>query len=628
MKTRFKLSIVFFSVLIFLSGFGLAGCGGGSGSSDGGEVVIGLTDAAGDFNSYTVDVTSVKLKKADGTLVETVPLATKVDFAQCADMTEFLTARTVPAGIYTEMSMTLDYTDADIQVEDNDGNSVQATSIVDEDGNTITTLTIEVVFPDRDRLVVAPGIPAHLTLDFDLASSNRVELTGEGPSVIVLPVLSAEINPKAPKPHRLRGLIDDVSVDEGTFTIIIRPFYHRLIHDKIRFGLMTVNTNEKTVYDIDGMSYAGKAGLEALSELDPLTGAVVMGDLVFADGTPHFEASEVRVGTSIPGRAMDTVTGNVIALNPDENSVTIRGALFVKKGTSGIPHITINSDILVTLDKNTVIRREMSTEALTLSDIGVGQRLTVFGSVTSEQNGVPKEMDASGEYVIIKYSTIKGSVKSVDPVSGTDTPLVIDLKSVDNRPVDVFDFTGTGIDPHDLCIDPGTLDISGIKTNGIVKIRGFFTPADTTSHFEAKTIVDVTEARATLMVTWKPASDTAFTTVDETGITLDLANVGKFHYISRGWVVSSLEDLDAVPVIAPAENGAGRFCILQPSGIFSGNAPVRFYNTYADFASALNAVLKDGGAVRQILARGRFDDASATMTADVIEVHLTQPFHT
>jgi hypothetical protein len=40
-----------------------------------GEVVIGLTDAEGDFLSYAVDVVSIKLEKANGDTVQALPTA-------------------------------------------------------------------------------------------------------------------------------------------------------------------------------------------------------------------------------------------------------------------------------------------------------------------------------------------------------------------------------------------------------------------------------------------------------------------------------------------------------------------------------------------------------------------------
>src|SRR5258708_16072668 len=63
-----------------------------------GVVGISLTDTAGDFLSYTVDVTSLTLTKADGTVVQALPLRTRVDFARLVDLTEFVTAVTNPPG--------------------------------------------------------------------------------------------------------------------------------------------------------------------------------------------------------------------------------------------------------------------------------------------------------------------------------------------------------------------------------------------------------------------------------------------------------------------------------------------------------------------------------------------------
>ena len=55
-----------------------------------GTLIIGLTDADGDFLSYTVDVLSLLLEKADGTVIEVLPNSTRVDFAQYVDLTEFI----------------------------------------------------------------------------------------------------------------------------------------------------------------------------------------------------------------------------------------------------------------------------------------------------------------------------------------------------------------------------------------------------------------------------------------------------------------------------------------------------------------------------------------------------------
>ena len=211
-KEIFQKCIVWSSVW-FMMVFLLIGCSNSSSAPDSdtadrGELMISLTDAEGDFSSYTVDVLSVNLTRQNGTVVSTLPVTTRVDFAQYAEMTEFLTASTIPSGVYTQASLTLDYQDADIWVENAVGDLVPVNSIVDEDGNPITTMTVSVSLQDSNALLIAPGIPAHLTLDFDLISSNQVEFGSDGtPTLTVAPILIAEIDPEDSKTHRLRGVL-------------------------------------------------------------------------------------------------------------------------------------------------------------------------------------------------------------------------------------------------------------------------------------------------------------------------------------------------------------------------------------------------------------------------------------
>lgn len=113
---------------------GLSACGGGGGDTAPGAtgvVHVSLTDAQGDFISYLVDVRSLTLTKANGAVVETLPVTTRIDFALYTDMSEFLTAATVPKGTYKKATLTLDYAQAEIWVEDADGNAVKVDTIQD-----------------------------------------------------------------------------------------------------------------------------------------------------------------------------------------------------------------------------------------------------------------------------------------------------------------------------------------------------------------------------------------------------------------------------------------------------------------------------------------------------------------
>src|SRR6266568_8333146 len=239
---------------------GLYACGN---PTDEGVVAIGLTDTPGDFLTYTVDVTSLTLTKADGTFVQTLPQRTRVDFAQIVDLTEFMTGATIPAGSYVSATLNVDYTNADIQVDNGNGVPVPVApaNIHDSQGVQVTTLSMSVKFDNARQLVIAPLRSSLLDLDFNLAASNLVDMSGIDPVVTVNPLLVADVNPDAPKPHRIRGPLDAVDMQAGSFTLILRPF-NLLQGDHGRVAFLT---DSNTTFEIDQAGFTGSAGLAALA---------------------------------------------------------------------------------------------------------------------------------------------------------------------------------------------------------------------------------------------------------------------------------------------------------------------------------------------------------------------------
>ncbi|VAW71175.1 hypothetical protein MNBD_GAMMA10-310, partial [hydrothermal vent metagenome] len=230
------------------------GCSSGSDTTTAqgdSELVISLTDAEGDFLSYTVDVQSIKMLKSDGAKIETLALTTQLDFARYVEVSEFLTTATVPSGHYTGAQIVLDFSNALITVQDENGDAINATP-QDVNGNPIGLLTLDLSFNGQSDFVIAPGIAAHITLDFDLDASNDVIINGSTATVIVRPVLIADTLLEKPKPHRLRGVLGRVDPVAESFDVIIRPFRHRFSD---RFGQLNVQTTDKTSYEIDGVVY-------------------------------------------------------------------------------------------------------------------------------------------------------------------------------------------------------------------------------------------------------------------------------------------------------------------------------------------------------------------------------------
>lgn len=611
LKSRLSIACVLFVTLLMA---GLSGCTDESADSaatvnDGeSEVMIGLTDAAGDFATYTVDVVSLTLHKKNGARVDTLPLSTRVDFSQYVDLTEFFMIRTIPAGIYDAVTMTLDYRDADIQVETEDGDVAPVTAILDQDGNNINMLTVSVELAGDKPLIIVPGTPAYLMLDFDLSASNTVDFDISGDPVLTVdPTLTADISPADPKPHRIRGPLKDVNVEAERFQIIVRPFRHSLSLRDPRFGILTVLTDGDTTYDINGQVYQGQKGLMALAELEPFSAVVAHGDLKFR---PYrFLATEVTAGSSVPGGDQDTATGNVVSREGD--ALTLRGASLKRAEGS----VAFNDDVTVLLGENTEVRREFSDDAYTIDEISVGQRVVVFGTLSEDpENGAI--IDAADGTVTLVMTTIRGAVVSADPYSANETPLVVDLHSIDNRDVSVFDFAAAAADPEYYEIATGALDISSLAPGTPVRVLGYASSFGTNPpDFEAHTIVNVENVKSVLKVHWRPPTSGAIDNISADELTLELEGAARFHHISQGRVITDLKTLADAPVIAPAAGKPGFFHI-------HGRRGRTVFTDFAAFAAELEARLGNSALVWKIEAFGEFNEPTATLSAGTVHVHL------
>ncbi len=591
----------------------LAGCGGGSSgqtaatSADTGDVLITLTDAEGDFATYTVDVSSITLQKANGTLVETLPNTVRLDFAQYVDMTELITAAQIPSGTYVGGFITLDYVNADIQVEVG-GVAVPAT-IFDEAGDPLDVYTLELRLEDQRHLIVAPGLPALLSIDFDLAASHVVDTSQPVPSVTAAPFLIADIEPVDEKDLRVRGPLIEVSVDELYYTARLRP-WHR--HDG-DFGRARVNVTDATEFEVDGSSYVGQEGLRAMNALGEGTATVALGTLNVTDR--EFTADRVLAGDSVPGDRFDAVFGNVTARR--NNVLTVRGATVVRRSGS----VVFNDDVTITISENTVVKKSGVEQRI--SAISVGQRVVVLGEVTSDPALPGLDMDATQGRVRMRYTRLTGIANSVLPGQ-----LNMDLLGIDRRRVALFDFTGTGMTP-DLDADPAdyevatdSLNLDFVVPQTPVRVTGFVRPfGEAPADFEGRTVIDVAIARANLGVGWGTGGTTApFIQMDPIGLVIDLDNpdLGERHHIRIGDVIIDLNELPASPTIVGQDEGRRRFAILQ-------GHRVQVFRDFDRFVETLTGLLDGSTVIRSMYAQGAYDTLNNTVKAHIIGVHLKTP---
>ncbi len=578
-----------------------------------GTVMVALTDADGDFVNYTVDVLSLKLEAANGRVVETMPRQTRINFADYVDLTELVTVATIPPGTYVAGTISLDYTDAELFVEA-DGDA-KAARVTDDEGETLTQTTLRINLAERERLVVGKGRAAFLQLDFDLGASHAVDISQTPAVAVAEQFIVAEVAPVDEKDIRVRGPLAAVNVDDMTYTVAIRPFHDR----DGDFGRVTVHVTDETEFEIDEFVYAGIDGLNALIAAGNGTPTVAHGTLDIA--AREFTAAAVVAGSSVPGIDRDAVIGSVI--RRDGNFLTVRGATIVPFDR----RVHFHDDVVVEVGPDTRVFKDGDRNAeLTISDISVGQRVTIRGTQptpTSDALAPQILFDATAGVVRMHVTNLSGVVNTVVP-GETD----ITLHSIDRRRVAIFDFAGTGqspgqdADPENYTIATGNLTMADFAAGKPIVARGFpsafgWAPPD----FAGRTVIDYTDVRSSLGVGWgREGTVEPFSSISADGLVLNNQNpdIDQRHYIKQGPVLIDLTTLDADTTIVPRESSRLAFYIKSADSI-------RLYSDFAEFADELSTSLAGGDVARSMHARGRYDAGANTFTAYKIGVFLLEP---
>jgi hypothetical protein len=634
------------AAMLTACGGGGSGSNGSDNNSDSGKVALGITDAEGDFLSYSVDVTSIKLVKANGTTVEVVPAATRIDFAQYTNVTEFFSIATVPVGEYVSATMVLDYSNADIFVENAAGDAVEAAPL-DADGNPLTTLQVSIDLPQDKPLNVVAGAPANMVIDFDLAASN--EVTSWSPvQVTVDSVLLADVQWDGSRELRARGLLQSVDATANEFDIELLPFNH---HGG-EFGDATVQVADTTIYHVNGADYSGADGLAALAALGADAPVVVLGDVSNSDDVRTYSAEFVYAGTSVPWAGRDAIKGTVLARSGD--TLIVRGMAF--DGDDNYEHF--HDDIVVNLaDDTTVTRQIPSVDALDTDAISVGSRIELVGDLFAA--GDAAVIDTTAGLVHILVSEVTGKVEHIP--SELTSPLVLDVATINRRDAAVYDFSGTGIDassdadPSFYEIDTQSLLLNDITVGEWVMLRGFASaygsaPAD----FIAYSVTDpaALPESAHLILTWPHGSDTAIVelsdehmVVDSTGANENFMVCGEHreddhraHHFEapgngQGNGNGNGQDQGQGNDDGEGNAAAGTVYTIVPAdtssadkGVYSikrrGGHNVKLYGDFAAFSQTLATELADGGVVRQVHVKGSYNDETGVVSAESINVVL------
>jgi hypothetical protein len=629
------------SLALMLTVLALSACGGGAGTSNTveapivaqcnpadpgtagecGTLIIGLTDADGDFLSYTVDVLSLILEKADGTVIEVLPNATRIDFAQYVDLTEFISVATVPPGVYVAGTIRLDYSNAEIIVED--GDLAKDAIVVDADGNSLGQTELKIKLSDRDQLFISRATTSLLTIDFDLDASHTVDIISTPAIATAEPFIVAELNPVDTKEIRVRGRFMEANVAEMYYVVALRPFY-----DKVGdFGRMKVFVTNDSNCEINEAEFSGVECLRALEAAGQGTLTVAHGTLNVAER--QFTANFILGGSSVPGNGTDAARGHVIARM--DNELVVRGGTII---LSDAASSFFRDDVTVTVGPNTKVYKTykfnrpllaIADRLLDISAISVGQKVTVRGTVTAnDELGV--HIDATEGAVVLHVTHLNGIINSIMPGQ-----IDIDLHSLGGRRPGIYNFTCTGgcepstdADPGNYEVSTGNLLLDAQAAGKPVSAWGFVNefmgaPPD----FEGRTIIDYSNVRSALGVGWgAEGTTTPFLMMDGNGVGLLLDNqnedIDQRHFIKQGPVLIDLTTLDSDTLIAPRETGRKLFVVKTTDSL-------QLYADFEDFLIALTISLDGVNAARSMYARGHYNADTNVFTAYKIFIYILEP---
>jgi hypothetical protein len=637
----------------------LSACGGGSGvsmssgtSTTGGtstttactaatcgSAVMTMTDAVGDFLTYQVGISSLQLKKADGTLVETLPMSSTADFTQLINLSEVISARQIPPGEYVAAQVTVDYTHAVIMVDDGTGTGV-AVSPVDSSGAALTTLTLTVQLDNKNHLNISAGKVGRLAFDFNLLASNIVDLNAK--TVTVSPVLVASVVPPDTKQIRVRGDLGSVDTTANTYTVQIEPFHE---HGDDNQNPITVHVTDTTTYEINGTPSSGAAGLAALAALPANSITAAYGSLQSSDQA--FTATRVLAGTSLEGGGMDHLLGSVVARSG--NTLTVHGA-HVEDHDQGDDHDDHGhyyaGNTTVTIADATTVTAQgqaLATPAHTTAEISVGSLIDVFGTAgsTSNNSGPGNNpasggtFDATAGHVRLNLTAVKGTVNSVGA-----NQVSVHLSSIDRQAVSLFNFAGTGTlgadsNPAQYVVATGALDLTAIAAGNSLLAIGTVAPfGSSPPDFKAVTLAlgampdmddnddDNNRGKGAQMdIDWGNNGTTApFSSESATALVLDAHNtsIGGHHRIQVDPSDIDITQLASDPSIVAASSGGTLFAITGRHGRATDN-----FGNFADFETALAADLNGTTTALRLTADGTYDAASNTFTARRIVVLLS-----
>lgn len=451
-----------------------------------GDLVLALTDAEEDFVSYTIDVNSILLTKENGDQIEVLPERTKVDFVEYQELTELFALVKAPVGKYASITLELDYSEAYVLIQDENGATYEA-QIIDADENILATHIVELQLADSQEITIDSEKPKYLTLDLDLSSSNTI--VSFDPAVVkVEAFVTADLVLDEAREHRVRGTVTSVDDELQTITLSMRP----MMKQRGGFGEYEITVNDQTSFDIDGETLDINTALSVISEQNETYPLLAFGMTTYdsESGEHTYVAEQIITGTSVPWTGKDVFKGMITRL---EDGISYISGLSIDTDSKQRDHL---QDVALSVSDSTSYISQFNQQ-LDVSYLVPGQKIKSLGQLSAADTEISASFDVSDETLRILTSDVIGQVTSVE-----GDVVTLEVERFNKRPKHLVKKahsrknTANPIQGNDIrdSFTTLTLNISdssllSIAVNDWIKVQGYMEPVDESVDMKALKIV-------------------------------------------------------------------------------------------------------------------------------------------
>lgn len=578
----------------------LFGCAGGVGEpTPTATTTFAITDApSDDVVSFRVNFTRLSVTDADGTDIDITRVPLPLDLARLVDLSQIVGQ--IPLGVsrYVRAEVELDFDDAVCFLREH---ALPAT-LVAGDGSPL--------FGRRSFVIDLSGSSADVTeqkrsvfeFDFDLAASLDVDLASN--RVVVDPALVLRVDRADAKQMTASGTISQIDVNSGAFVVDARS------EQGLRLTPIGFQTNDRTVYQIDGIPSLGAAGFAQLAALPNDTAIRAFGRN--ENGLRNLLAEYVEAGDGSSGAGQDFVEGVVVGRVVGTNGSLLLN-VFGGATAFGQPNTSFETTFEVrTRVGSTKVAARAKTFSLDLDDVNVGQRITAFGKL----GGAALDARKSNDLVRLEATKLIGVVSALPGAARVE----VELRELEGRDVGLFAWNQGGSTPVDplrtsLRVHP-VAQTSQLEVGDTVEASGLFSGIDTDEpDFFATSVRDLADAPLYLLLRDRFGGLSVDVDAQPDVLRFDLAGApvaDELAVLDNGSAGQTALAFAPQPTVIPAVSGV--LCVLHDLDAGS----VRLYSNFAEFSAELGLKLSSSGQLVNFAALGLHDASSNALTATLI----------